>query len=176
MRRFVFFAIMTLPIPSRLCSACWRIHKVSTTLWIGLSNKMLAVIHNFSLLSGGGIGLFTWPRLGNGKKRRSALLSFQSYWQEMPALALIEGIINAVMLLPDDHREMALKNVPIYQDVTANLVAKADIYHSHAATCFEFAEQSLADIADDDLARFISDWRLWIRLMDPNSTNGKRRP
>ncbi len=110
-------------------------------------------------------------KVGKWEEAAQRLLSFQSYWQEMPALALVEGVINAAMLLPDDHRERALEIVPIYQDVTPHLVAKAEHYHSRAATCFEFADQSLANIADDDFARFISDWRLWIRLMDPNSTN-----
>ncbi len=110
-------------------------------------------------------------KVGKWEEAAQRLLSFQSYWQEMPALALVEGVINAAMRLPDDHRERALEIVPIYQDVTPHLVAKAEHYHSRAATCFEFAEQSLANIADDDFARFISDWGLWIRLMDPNSTN-----
>ena len=110
-------------------------------------------------------------KVGKWEEAAQLLLSFQSYWQEMPALALVEGVINAAMLLPDEHREMALNTVPIDQDLTPNLVAEAEHYHSRAATCFEFAEKGLANIADDDLARFISDWRLWIRLMDPNSTN-----
>ena len=110
-------------------------------------------------------------KVGKWEEAAQRLLNFQSYWQEMPALALVEGVINAAMLLPDDHRETALKIVPNYQGVTPNLVAKAENYHSRAVTCFKFVEQRLANIADDDFARFISDWRLWIRLMDPNSTN-----
>ena len=121
------------------------------------------------------VGWRTWAvcmaKVGKWEEAAQRLLTFQSYWQEMPALALVEGVINAAMLLPDDHRERVLEIVPIYQDVTPHLVAKAEHYHSRAATCFEFGEQSLANIADDDFARFISDWRLWIRLMDPNSTN-----
>ena len=110
-------------------------------------------------------------KVGKWEEAAQHLLNFQFYWQEMPALALVEGVINAAMLLPDEHRKTALTIVPIYQGVTPNLVTNAENYHSRAVTCFEFVEQRLADIADDDLARFISDWRLWIRLMDPNSTN-----
>ena len=121
------------------------------------------------------VGWRTWAvcmaKVGKWEEAALRLLNIQSYWQEMPALALVEGVINAAMLLPDDHRETALKIVPIYQGVTPNLVARAENYHSRAVTCFEFVEQRLADIADDDFARSISDWRLWIRLMDPNSTN-----
>ena len=111
-------------------------------------------------------------KVGKWKEAAQRLHGFESYWQTMPALALVEGVINAAMLLPTDHRERALYVVPIYQDVTPNLVTEAENYHSRAATCFEFAEQSLKDIADHNLARFIADWRLWIRLMAPNTANG----
>ena len=99
------------------------------------------------------------------------LINFESFWSEMPALAVIEGVINAAMLLPEDDREKTLETVPIFQGVSSHLVAQAENHHSRATICFEFAEQNLKDIADYELARFISDWRLWLRLMDPNVTN-----
>ena len=108
-------------------------------------------------------------KIGKWKEAAKRLLSFESHWQNMPALALVEGVINAAILLPDDLREKALENVPIYQGVTLNLVPEADNHHSQAATCFELVEQSLEGIADHDLTRFISNWRLWVRLMDPNT-------
>ena len=110
-------------------------------------------------------------KIGKWEEAAKRLLSFESHWQNMPALAFVEGVINAAILLPNDLRERALENVPTYQGVTPNLVAEAENHHSRAATCFEFAEQSLEDIADHDLTRFISDWRLWVRLMDPNTAN-----
>ena len=99
------------------------------------------------------------------------LIKFESFWSEMPALAVIEGVINAAMLLPEDYREKTLETVPLFQGVASNLVSQAENHHSRATICFEFAEQNLKDIADHELARFISDWRLWLRLMDPNVTN-----
>ncbi len=110
-------------------------------------------------------------QIGKWKEAAQRLLSFESHWPKMPALAVVEGVINAAMLLPNDHRERALKNVPIYQGVALNLVAEAEEHHSRAAICFEFAEQRLRDIAAPDLAGFIADWRLWTRLMDPNTAN-----
>ena len=110
-------------------------------------------------------------QIGKWKEAAQRLLGFESHWPEMPALAVIEGIINAAMLLPDDHRENALNNVPLYQGVALNLVAEAKEHHSRAVSCFEFAEQHLKDIADHDLAGFIADWLLWTRLMDPNAAN-----
>ena len=99
------------------------------------------------------------------------LIKFESFWSEMPALAVIEGVINAAMLLPKDYREKTLETVPLFQSVASHLVAQAENHHSRATICFKFAEQNLQDIADHKLARFISDWRLWLRLMDPNVTN-----
>ena len=110
-------------------------------------------------------------QIGKWKEAAQRLLGFESHWPEMPALAVVEGVINAALLLPNDHRERALKNVPIYQDVALNLVVEAEEHHSRAAICFEFAEQSLEGIADHDLAGLIADWRLWVSLMDPNTTN-----
>ena len=108
-----------------------------------------------------------------GKWREAAqrLLDFQSYWLQMPALAFIEGVINAAMLLPEDYREKTLETVPIFQGVASFLVSEAENYHARATTCFELAEQHLKDIADHILERHISEWRLWLRLMDPNVTN-----
>ena len=110
-------------------------------------------------------------QIGKWKEAAQRLLGFESHWPEMPALAVIEGIINAAMLLPNDHRAGALKNVPLYQDVALNLVAEAEEHHARAAICFEFAEQSLEDIVDHNLKKFIADWRLWVRLMDPDAVN-----
>ena len=110
-------------------------------------------------------------KIGKWEKAAKRLLSFESHWQNMPALAFVEGVINAAILLPNDLRERALENVPIYQGVTPNLVMEAENHHSRAAICFEFAEQSLEGIADLDLTRFISNWRLWVRLMDPDTAN-----
>ena len=121
------------------------------------------------------VGWRNWA-LYMAKERRweeacQRLINYGSFWSEMPALAVIEGVINAAMLLPEDDREKTLETVPIFQGVSSHLVAQVESHHSRATICFEFAEQNLKDIADYELARFISDWRLWLRLMDPNVTN-----
>ena len=110
-------------------------------------------------------------KAGRWNEAARRLLSFESHWQQMPMLAFVEGVINAAMLLPDEHRERALEAVPVYLGVTPTLVAGAEKHHARAVACFEFAEQSTKDIADPYLAGLISDWRLWVRLMDPNPTN-----
>ena len=120
-------------------------------------------------------GWWNWAlcmaKVGRWDEAAQRLLSFESHWQQMPVLALVEGIINAAMLLPDEWREKALETIPLYLGVTPTRVAEVEKHHSRASDCFEFAEQNLRDITDPDLAGAISDWRRWLRLMDPNPTN-----
>ena len=85
------------------------------------------------------------------------------------ALKLIEGIINAAMLLPEDFRNIALEKVPIYENVTPSVREEIETYHSRATACFTFVDKGLISIADHELIQAIADWRLWLRLMDPNT-------
>ena len=105
-------------------------------------------------------------KIGKWEEAALRLLGLQSHWPSMPALAFVEGTINAALLLPAEYREMALYSVPIYRGVVPTLSAEAEQHHSRASICLEFAERSLADIADDSLAEFVADWRLWLGLMD----------
>ena len=110
-------------------------------------------------------------KVGRWDEAAQRLLDFEPHWQQMPALALVEGIINAAMLLPDEYRERALETVPLYLGIAPTLAPRVEEHYERAATCFEFSEQSTKNVADPDLAGFISDWHLWLRLMDPNPTN-----
>ena len=114
---------------------------------------------------------FCMAKEGKWKEAAQRLLDFQSHWLQMPALAFIEGVINAAMMLPEDYREKTLETVPIFQGVASFLVAEAENYHARATICFEFAEQHLKAIADHILKRHISERRLWLRLMDPSVMN-----
>ncbi len=108
-------------------------------------------------------------KIGKWDEAARRLLGFQSHWHSMPALAFVEGTINAALLLPAEHREKALHSVPIYRGVVPTMSSESEQYHSRASTCLEFAERSLVDILDDRLAEFVADWRLWLRLMDPTT-------
>ena len=123
------------------------------------------------------VGWWNWAicmaKAGCWNEAARRLLSFESHWQEMPMLAFVEGIINAAILLPNEHRERALETVPLYLGVAPILAPRVEEHYDRAATCFEFAEQNLRGIADRDLVRFISGWRCWLRLMDPSSGNAK---
>ena len=121
------------------------------------------------------VGWWNWAicmaKAGQWNEAAQRLLRFEPHWQEMPMLAIVEGIINAAMLLPDEYRERTLETVPIYPGVTPTLGGEAEKHYARAALCLEFAEQSTKDIASPDFAEFISDWRLWLRLMNPNPTH-----
>ena len=112
-------------------------------------------------------------KIGKWEEAALRLLGFQSHWHSMPALAFVEGTINAALLLPAEYREMALHSVPIYRGVVPTLSAETAQHHSRASICLEFAQRSLADIADDSLAEFVADWRLWLGLMDPTTKRAK---
>ena len=86
---------------------------------------------------------------------------------ETPALALVEGIINAAMLLPDDLRSKLFEAVPIFKDVAPVLGVEAEEHHARATWCFGLAEPSIGRIDDAMLSRFFTDWCLWLRLMNP---------
>ena len=110
-------------------------------------------------------------KVGRWKEAALRLLGFESHWESIPALAFVEGIINAAMLLPDDYREMVLKGPPLYRTIHPSVGEEAARHQSRAAACLKFVEQSLNVTADADLARLIAEWRLWLRLMDPRTEN-----
>ena len=121
------------------------------------------------------IGWWNWAlcmvRVGRWNEAARHLQSFEPHWRHMPALSFLEGIINAAMLLPDEYRERALETVPIYPGVTPALGEEAEKHYARATLCLEFTEKSTKDIVGPDLAELISDWRLWLRLMNPNPTH-----
>ena len=113
-------------------------------------------------------------KVGKWQEAASRLRSFESNWRDMPVLALVEGAINAAMLLPGEYREMAIRTIPFYPNIAPNLSAEGREHHSRATACFEFLAESLAGVANADLVSSIDRWRLWLRLMDPNVDNVNR--
>ena len=110
-------------------------------------------------------------KVGQWEKAALRLRELDSNWRDMPVLAVFEGVVNAELLLPGEYREMALNVPPLYRGVRRSIGEAAENHHARAATCFEFAEERLKNIADDNLVRSIAEWRLWLRLMDPNAEN-----
>ena len=86
---------------------------------------------------------------------------------ETPVLVLIEGVINAAMLLPVEMREIAFESVPLYSGVSPQHGEEAKRYHSRATDCFKFVHQNIQTITDKKFTEHITDWQLWLRLMSP---------
>ena len=123
------------------------------------------------------IGWINWAinmaKVNKWKEATQQLVKIESSELETPALRFIEGIVNAAMLLPEEMRGIALEKVPVYKDVALNLEAEVATYHARATTCFEFAHKNLVDVLDHELKQFVADWRLWLRLMNPNTEVSK---
>ena len=107
-------------------------------------------------------------KAGRWEEAANRLVRLESSWSGVPALAFVEGMINATMLLPEDSRGIALETIPAYPGITPNLGEKAKGYHTRAHTCFEYTEQTLKEIANQKLLRRIKYWRIWLHLMNPN--------
>lgn len=108
-------------------------------------------------------------RTGNWKKTAQRLAALKIPLKNSPALALVEGMINASMLLPEEQREFALTGVPIFPNIVPNVGPEMEKHHARAKMCFELAKQSLSGIVDHNLARLISDWILWLRIVNPKT-------
>ncbi len=113
-------------------------------------------------------------KVGRWEDAASRLRDLESLWQGMPALAFVEGVINAALLLPDEFREMALNAPPLYKGIRPTVGVQAKEHHSRGIACFESVAGHLEDIDDHDLARVVSEWRLWLRLMDPHTEIAER--
>ena len=105
------------------------------------------------------------------------LATLQERWDEMPALAYVEGCINAAMTLPQKWRKGVLDGgVPLFVGMGPNQGAVAESHYSRARACFGFLEERLRNAAVQGLEKDIADWNLWLRLMDPRTqdTNNAR--
>ena len=95
------------------------------------------------------------------------LLALQDMWDEMPALPIIEGSVNAAMLLPQDFRSRVLDGMPLVHGIAPTPGMVAERYHARATECFGYAERRLRGQIDEGWIKALEDWSLWLRLMDP---------
>ena len=68
---------------------------------------------------------------------------------EAPALSLLEGIINAQLLLPEDRRGLTAGPI-LFVGIVPNQGERAEGAHRRATECFELAALGLGDIDEDD--------------------------
>ena len=105
--------------------------------------------------------------IGRWAEAAKRLATFESPWMDSPALAVVEGALNAAMLLPADQREFVLTGVPIYPNIDPNLGPEMEAHHARARMCFEFAQQRLSGLVNRNLTQLIADWILWLRIVSP---------
>lgn len=96
------------------------------------------------------------------------VLAYGQTWG--PALAMLEGSINAGLLLPVESRDLALLGIPTYRGVGPNLHPSANEWHARAAECFKYVEKNLPRLVHENFKDQVANWRLWLRLMDPDTT------
>lgn len=110
--------------------------------------------------------------LGRVGKWREAVdglkaLSSTSDWDA--GLAMIEGVINAALLIPEEFRKLAFEGVPTYAGMAPNLGLEAESMHARARECFLHVARCLPELVVNGLSDFVDDWCTWVELMDPLS-------
>ena len=107
---------------------------------------------------------------GRWEEAAQRLAGFDGVWSDMPALAFIEGVVNAQLLLPEESRHLTFEP-PLFMGITPNQGEQAEGAHERAKTCFELAQSGLDGLGRSDLERTVADWQRWLRLMDPREGN-----
>ena len=124
-----------------------------------------------------GVGWIQWTiamtGLGKWEDTCQHLATVQPLWPDIPALAFVEGRINCAMLLPKEHRGTTLGEIPLYLSVGTSHGSQATHHHARATVCFDYFSSVLPDSVDQHLTKFIADWRLWLRLLDPNTSKAR---
>ncbi|MYA88475.1 MAG: hypothetical protein F4X97_08505 [Boseongicola sp. SB0662_bin_57] len=109
---------------------------------------------------------------GRWEDAAATLPGSQPMWDEIPALAIAEGRINAALLLPDEFRNRVLDGPPLFFGIAPISSAAAAGHHARSLECFRRAEQILRGRIGKEWLNHLADWTLWLRLMEPDA--GKR--
>ena len=107
---------------------------------------------------------------GKWEEAAQRLAGFDGVWSDMPALAFIEGVVNAQLLLPEESRHLT-SEPPLFVEIAPNQGEQAEGAHERAKTCFDLAQSGLGGIGRNDLERSIDGWQRWLRLMNPRGGN-----
>lgn len=86
-----------------------------------------------------------------------------------PFLALIEGIVNAALLVPNEKRGDVFNSIPLYPGICANVDPTKERYRVRALECFEFLVGDVDEWVEARIRNNIKHWCLWLRLMNPNT-------
>ena len=108
--------------------------------------------------------------VGRWEEAAERLARIDGMRNEAPALSLLEGIINAQLLLPDEKRGLT-GNPLLFVGITPNQGQKAEDAHERATKCIDLAEQGLGNIEEGDCDVPVAEWCLWLQLMNPREEN-----
>ncbi len=122
------------------------------------------------------IGWRNWAhcmiKVGRWMEAAEVLVRIGDKKSDSPMLALIEGIINAQLLLPTELRN-ATGDLPISAGIRPMQGEDAENIHARAAACLEMAQAGFGELEASALERYVAFWRQWLRLMDPKDENAR---
>ena len=173
MRLWLSSAITMILTPDPLYSAYLRDREASRRHWTGPINTMPAIIPISSQALGGSNGVIAMTTVANWEDACQHLATVETLWSDIPVLAFVEGTINCAMLLPRERRGTALGQIPLYMGVGTSHGSQATHHHARATVCFDYFSSVLPDSVDQHLTKSIAYWRLWLRLLDPNTSKAK---
>ena len=75
-------------------------------------------------------------KVGRWREAADGLRAVASNFEWGPGLAIIEGVINAALLVPEEHRKSVFKGVPTYAGVAPNLGGEARARHERGEGVF----------------------------------------
>ena len=99
------------------------------------------------------------------------LRTVEHLWGDSPKLPFIEGAINAACLLPDEYRHTVLQGVPLYPGIDTAHGSAAVSFHARATACVGAVNKALEGLSDQHFVKLVTQWVLWLRLVDPDRTN-----
>ena len=105
---------------------------------------------------------------GNWRKAIEKLETISGDYRDDPILDLVEGTLNAAMLLPSEVRSLALETIPLYEGIDRILGPDLAAYHARARDCFSVVDAFAQEMNLCDLRTDINNWMLWLDLMDPD--------
>ena len=118
------------------------------------------------------VGWFNWAiaaaKCEKWMDAAEVLPALESKWDEAPILAVVEGVINAALFLPQEHRIRVLDGAPLYHGIAPIHRDDVETCHSRATECFRFAERRLRGKVNEAWVKTLEDWNLWLRLMSPD--------
>lgn len=94
------------------------------------------------------------------------LAGAHAHLAEWPDLLVLEGVVNAALLLPSELRRHALDMNLLHPGVCTVEGPEADRYRERAISCFQQAEERMA-VDFPERALGTRRWLLWLRLTDP---------